>query len=301
MTEKAETVGGFALHRARFSYDFDKAVADLPEDAAGGGQGDGAAVGRRRRVGRLDRDGREVRPATDGPRLGGREGPGRGLPEQGGAAGEGPGVPVHPEAAPGRGDDARSCSTRPRRRTRSTACSGTGAAGAGVPRSLTAAKAAGGKPAYVGIARGPAARARGVRPVRAGGGRGPGAETGGTAAGRQVERCESPRARGPWAFPEDAHATAARSPSWPCSPWPGARRFTSNGRSRSTRGGNHPVDLRPAQRAEGQGGGRRPTSRSTSGSCWRRTCRRATRTTSTRTDDEDAGSWPRRRTPRTRR
>jgi len=32
VTEKAETVGGFALHRARFSYDFDKAVADLPED-----------------------------------------------------------------------------------------------------------------------------------------------------------------------------------------------------------------------------------------------------------------------------
>jgi hypothetical protein len=32
VTEKAETVGGFALYRARFSYDFDKAVADLPED-----------------------------------------------------------------------------------------------------------------------------------------------------------------------------------------------------------------------------------------------------------------------------
>jgi hypothetical protein len=32
VTEKAETVGPFALHRARFSYDFDKAVADLPEE-----------------------------------------------------------------------------------------------------------------------------------------------------------------------------------------------------------------------------------------------------------------------------
>lgn len=30
--EKAETVGGFTLHRARLTYDFDRAVADLPEE-----------------------------------------------------------------------------------------------------------------------------------------------------------------------------------------------------------------------------------------------------------------------------
>lgn len=31
IAESAETVGGFTLHRAQFGYDFDKAVADLPE------------------------------------------------------------------------------------------------------------------------------------------------------------------------------------------------------------------------------------------------------------------------------
>ena len=32
IAENAETVGGFTLHRAQFSYDFDKAVADLPDE-----------------------------------------------------------------------------------------------------------------------------------------------------------------------------------------------------------------------------------------------------------------------------
>jgi hypothetical protein len=32
IAEKAETVGGFALHRAQLSYDFDKAVAELPDE-----------------------------------------------------------------------------------------------------------------------------------------------------------------------------------------------------------------------------------------------------------------------------
>jgi hypothetical protein len=46
VTEKAETVGGFTLHRARFSYDFERAVADLPEN-----QREAARASARRTVG----------------------------------------------------------------------------------------------------------------------------------------------------------------------------------------------------------------------------------------------------------
>jgi hypothetical protein len=46
IAEKAETIGGFALHRATFAYDFDRAVSELPEE-----QRDAAKASVKRTVG----------------------------------------------------------------------------------------------------------------------------------------------------------------------------------------------------------------------------------------------------------